>query len=283
MEFQNENKQCQIFKLKLRKMKTSMKNVVLSGFIIASLLVASSCQKDNMNAENAQYASVLTVASDGTTAVIEANLKSALIETSALTQSELASLLKMKEEEKLARDVYTALGVKWGSVVFTNISAAENNHLNAIVLLLTNYGSTETSIGEAGVFADVAIQTLYNDLVAKASVSIDEAYKTGALIEEMDIKDLIQALSSTTNENVTLVFENLLKGSRNHLRAFNRQLTTLGIVYTPVYISQTDYDLIVTSPMEKGKQYRMNGQGNGMGKGKGGKGQGNKGNGTCNN
>ena len=125
MEFQNENKQCQIFKLKLRKMKTSMKNVVLSGFIIASLLVASSCQKDNMNAENAQYASVLTVASDGTTAVIEANLKSALIETSALTQSELASLLKMKEEEKLARDVYTALGVKWGSVVFTNISAAE--------------------------------------------------------------------------------------------------------------------------------------------------------------
>jgi hypothetical protein len=76
-----------------------------------------------------------------------------------------------------------------------------------------------------------------------------------------------------------LVFENLLKGSRNHLRAFNRQLTTLGIVYIPVNISQTDYDLIVNSAMEKGKQYRMNGQG----KGKTGKGQGKKGNGTCNN
>lgn len=254
-------------------MKTSMKNVVLSGFLVASSLVASSCQKDDINAENAQYASVLAVSGDGTTSVIEANLKSALIETSDLTDSELASLLKMKEEEKLARDVYAVLAKKWGSQIFTNISAAENNHLNAIVLLLKNYGSTETSIGQAGIFTDAAVQTLYNDLVAKASVSIAEAYKIGALIEEMDIKDLTEALSGTTNENVTLVFENLLKGSRNHLRAFNRQLTTLGIVYTPVYISQADYDLIVSSSMEKGKQYRMNGQGNGQGKGK--KGQGN--------
>lgn len=261
-------------------MKTSMKSIVISGFIAASLLVASSCQKDDMNAENAQYASILAVSGDGTTSVIEANLKSALIETSDLTESELASLLKMKEEEKLARDVYDVLAQKWGSQVFTNISAAENNHLNAIVLLLTNYGSTETSIGEAGIFADAAVQSLYNDLVAKASVSLEEAYKTGALIEEMDIKDLNESLGTITNENVTLVFENLLKGSRNHLRAFNSQLTTLGIVYTAVYISQADYDLIVSSAMEKGKQYRMNGQGNGMGKGKG---QGNKGNGTCNN
>jgi len=264
-------------------MKTSMKNVILSGFLAASLLVASSCQKDAMNAEAVQYASILAVSGDGTTSVIEANLKSALIETSDLTDSELASLLKMKEEEKLARDVYTVLAQKWGSQVFTNITKAENNHLNAIVLLLTNYGSTETAIGETGVFADASVQTLYNDLVAKASVSIEEAYKTGALIEDMDIKDLTDALSTTTNENIILVFENLTKGSRNHLRAFNRQLTTLGIVYTPAYITQTDYDLIVNSSMEKGNQYQMNGKGNGQGKGKGGKGQGNKGNGTCNN
>jgi hypothetical protein len=203
-----------------------------------------------------------------------------MIETSALTESELASLLKMKEEEKLACDVYLVLSQKWGSQVFTNISAAENNHLNAIVLLLTNYGSTETAIGEAGVFTDAAVQTLYNDLIAKGSVSLEEAYKTGALIEEMDIKDLTEALVTTTNENVILVFDNLLKGSRNHLRAFNRQLTSLGIIYAPVYISQDDYDLIVSSAMEKGKQYRMNGNGNGQGNGKGkdGKGTGNKGN-----
>jgi hypothetical protein len=262
-------------------MKTSMKSLVISSIVVASLFVTSSCQKDDMNFENEQYASILAVSGDGTTSVIEANLKSALVETSDLTDSEMASLLKMKEEEKLARDVYTVLYQKWGSKIFSNISAAENNHLNAVVLLLTTYGVADVSTGEAGVFEDIAVQTLYNDLVAKATVSIEEAYKTGALIEEMDIKDLIESLSTTTNGNVILLFDNLLKGSRNHLRAFNRQLTTLGIVYTPIYISQTDYDLIINSSMEKGNQYRMNGQGYGQGKGKYGKG--NKGNGTCNN
>lgn len=262
-----------------------MKNLVISFFLLASVAVVSSCQKDDMNAENAQYASVLNVSADGTTSVIEANLKSALAETSDLTESELASLLKMKEEEKLARDVYSVLSTTWGSQVFTNISAAENNHLNAMVLLLNTYGAENTTIGEAGIFADATVQDLYNELVAKASVSIDEVYKTGALIEEMDIKDLTEVLNTISNENMTLVFDNLLKGSRNHLRAFNRQLTTLGVVYNPVFISQPDFDLIVSSSMEKGKQYRMNakGTGQGTGKGKGGKGQGNKGNGTCNN
>jgi len=261
-------------------MKTIVKTIVISSFMAASI-VLSSCQKDMNNSDNAQYASLLSVSGDGTTSLIAANLKSAFVETSAFTEAELASLLKMKEEEKLARDVYTVLYQKWGSQVFSNISAAESNHLNAIILLLTNYGATDTSIGEAGIFTDGEVQALYNKLVANANISIAEAFKTGALIEEMDIKDLTASLVSTTNENIIIVFDNLLKGSRNHMRAFNRQLTTLGVVYTPVYISQTEYTLIVNSSMEKGKQYRMNGLGNGQGKGQ--KGQGNRGNGSCSN
>ena len=261
-------------------MKTNMKTLVLIGVLFASTLALSSCQKENMNSENAQYASLLDVTADGTTSVIEANLKSAMITTTSLTDGELASLLKMKEEEKLARDVYTALNQKWNNTIFSHISTAESNHLNAIVLLLTTYGADAT-VGEPGVFANAEFQTLYTKLVADGSAAIEEAYKTGALIEEMDIYDLNQSLSSVTNANVSLVFENLVKGSRNHLRAFNRQLTALGIVYTPVYLSQGDYDLIVNSSMEKGKQYRMNGNGQGNGNGKGQKGNGNQGNGTC--
>ena len=265
-------------------MKTIVKTIVLSSFMAASVVLCS-CQKEMNNSDNAQYASLLSVSGEGTTSLIEANLKSAFVETSALTETELASLLKMKVEEKLARDVYSVLYQKWGSQIFSNISAAESNHLNAIVLLLTNYGATDTSIGTAGTFADSEVQTLYNTLVANANLSIEEAYKTGALIEEMDIKDLTELIGSTTNENIIMVFDNLLKGSRNHLRAFNLQLTTLGVDYTPAFISQTEYTLIVNSPMEKGKQYRMNGKGNGQGngQGKGQKGKGNRGNGSCSN
>jgi len=261
-------------------MKTIVKTIVLSSFMAASLLFIS-CQKDMNSGNNVQYASLLSVSGDGTTSVITANVKSAFVQTSALSESELASLLKMKEEEKLARDVYSVLYQQWGSQIFSNISAAESNHLNAIVLLLTNYGVTDTSLGEVGVFTDTEVQKLYNELIANGTLSIEAAYKTGALIEEMDIKDLNASLSSTTNENMIMVFDNLLKGSRNHLRAFNLQLTTLGVVYSPVFISQSDYDLIVNSTMEKGKQYRMNGQGYGQGYGQ--KGQGNRGNGSCSN
>ena len=259
-------------------MKTIVKTIVLSSFMAASIGFIS-CQKDMNGANNVQYASLLNVSGDGTTSVIAANVKSAFVETSALSESELASLLKMKEEEKLARDVYSVLYQKWGSQIFSSITAAESNHSNAIVLLLTNYGATDISIGEVGVFTDSEVQKLYNELIANATLTIEAAYKTGALIEEMDIKDLNASLSGTTNENINMVFDNLLKGSRNHLRAFNLQLTTLGVVYSPVFISQAEYDLIVNSAMEKGKQYRMNGQGNGQGKGQ--KEQGNRGNGSC--
>ncbi len=125
--------------------------------------------------------------------------------------------------------------------------------------------------------ADAEIQALYNELIIKGSASVEEAMMTGALIEEMDIKDLTEALDVVTNENIIRVFENLQKGSRNHLRAFYHQLTKLGLVYTPVYISQEEYDAIVNSPMEQGNKYGIqnnnkqhrNGQGNNGGNGNG--------------
>ena len=256
-------------------MKTSIKSMAISGLVAIALVFSTSCENEKENSENAQYARILDVASDGTTSVIGANAQSAFVETTALTDSELASLLKMKEEEKLARDVYSVLYQKWGIQIFSRISTAENNHLNAIVLLLKYYNSADTATAGTGVFANTNMQALYNDLVSKASDSINLAYKTGAMIEEMDITDLKKSLDSTSNENIKLVFDNLLKGSRNHLRAYNRQLTSLGLVYTPIYLSQSDYTQIVNSEMEKGNQYKMKGKGNGQGKG-------GNGNGSCN-
>ena len=80
--------------------------------------------------------------------------------------------------------------------------------------------------------------------------------ETGALIEELDIKDLQEYLEVVKNENIKIVFENLLRESRNHLRAFNRQLDNLGVEYTPVYITQEEYDQIVSTPNETGNQQR---------------------------
>jgi hypothetical protein len=176
----------------------------------------------------------------------------------------------MKNEEKLAHDVYVTLYKKWGSMPFSNISSAEERHLNAVIILLKNYGSTDTLIGDVGKFTDSSVQKLYNDLVVKGSGSIEDAYRVGTWIEDLDIYDLTDCIARISNPDIKQVFENLRRGSRNHLRAFNRQLTSLGAVYTPEYISQSEFDQIVAQGLEKGQpcknQYCKRCCGNGKGK-----------------
>jgi hypothetical protein len=245
------------------EMKMKIKMFVLSTIFLGILALPYSCTKDNLNSDNLQYASILSVAGDGVSTVDIQNLQSVLVETLGLTEGELSSLIKMKEEEKLARDVYSVLHLKWGNSVFSKISAAENNHLNAILLLLQSYGVPDTLAGEAGVFMNEDLQNLYARLVTDGSMSVEDAWRTGALIEEMDISDLNIAFSETSNENIGLVYENLLRGSNNHLRAFYNQLASLGIEYVPQYITQEEYNQIVSTPMEKGRQYKMQGKGQG--------------------
>ena len=234
-------------------MKTNLKTMFLVGFFGLGLISFSSCTKEQMNSQNSGFGSILDVTEAGASSVIADNLEAVISKTGVISDTELDILLHMKEEEKLARDVYSALNLKWNRQVFSNISNAENTHMNAVIFLLQSYGPDYTEVLEPGKFTNPEFQVLYEDLVARGSVSIEEAWKVGALIEEMDIKDLTEYLIEVTNENIIMVFENLQKGSRNHLRAFNRQLVTLGLTYTPVYISQDEYDLIVSSPNETGK------------------------------
>ncbi len=88
-------------------------------------------------------------------------------------------------------------------------------------------------------------------MVAQGSASLVEALQVGALIEELDIADL-RARASTAPD-VQFVFDNLERGSRNHLRAFVRQLNSRGATYAPSHLSRADFDAIVTSPMERGR------------------------------
>jgi len=253
-------------------MKTNIKNLAIGAYMLSSLLLATSCQKDSSANANQQYASILNVAVDGQTDVISNNLKLALVSTSNLSSSDVDILLKAKDEEKLAHDVYAVLGATWGSQVFLNITKAESTHLSAVIYLLAVNGSAETTLAPLGEFSNPAIKTLYDNLISKGNLSLGDALQVGASIEELDIRDLTLYEGQTTNANITLVFENLLKGSRNHLRAFNRQLTTLGITYTPQYLDAATYQTIISAAFEKGSQYRMN---NGQGRG------GMWGNGTC--
>ncbi len=138
-----------------------------------------------------------------------------------LTDAEELNIVHMRQEEKLARDVYLTLDEVWGADIFANISESEQQHMDAIENLITRYGLTDPIVdGTVGVFANPDFQALYDELVAAGSVSLEETLKVGVLIEEQDIDDLEKALEETAQRSIQRVFENLLEGSTNHLDAF---------------------------------------------------------------
>jgi hypothetical protein len=171
----------------------------------------------------------------------------------SLNEDELASLLFMREEEKLAKDVYLTLYDKWNVNIFLNISYSEQTHMDAVLTLLNKY-DLKDPVGDnaVGVFENVILQNLYSELVAQGSTNILEAYKVGATIEDLDIYDLSNALKNIDNQDVTFVFENLTKGSRNHLRSFYGQVISSGGTYDAQFISEDELNAIVDSPKEKG-------------------------------
>lgn len=172
----------------------------------------------------------------------------------SLSDTEIKSLIHMREEEKLARDVYLTLARTWeNAAVFTNIAAAESQHMESVKTLIDRYGLSDPVTNDGiGKFTNPEFRQLYVSLVADGSESLLEAYKVGALIEELDIQDLQNAIEDTTHSDVARVYENLMRGSENHLRAFNAQIEALGDSYDAQYLSQDEYDTIADSARETG-------------------------------
>ncbi len=173
----------------------------------------------------------------------------------SLSQKEINGLIHMREEEKLARDVYLTLYNKWKLPIFSHIAKSEQTHMDAIKSLLIKYGLKDPVAGNEnriGYFSNPKFIKLYKDLVAQGNKSLIDALKVGALIEDLDIKDLEDYISKTDNKDIAFVYQNLMKGSRNHLRAFIRTLYYFGGSYSPKYISQQEFQAIINSPMERG-------------------------------
>ncbi len=216
-----------------------------------------------------------------TTVATASPTTSAATESGALTSEEAADLLHMREEEKLARDVYLALYDKWGQRVFKNIASAEQRHMDAVGTLIKEYGlqdPVKETKDQPGVFTDPKLQELYEKLVKEGSESLKSALIVGATIEDLDIKDLNDALARTNKADIEAVYENLKSGSENHMRAFVRNLKQMGADYTPKYITPEEYNEILngatgrrsgTAGMARGR-----GHGRQLGKASPGKGYG---------
>ena len=165
-----------------------------------------------------------------------------------LTEAEIEGILFMREEEKVARDVYLYLYELYPIRSFLNISKSEQAHMDAIKYLIDTY-ELEDPVGEnpEGVFQNEALQQMYIELIKTGSASREEALKVGALIEEVDIIDLRTELDHTAeNADVIRVFENLCKASENHLKIFVGVLRLYDVEYEPVKLEEEEFTRIVS-------------------------------------
>lgn len=155
------------------------------------------------------------------------------VTTSELSTAEIDGLLFMREEEELARDLYLDIFAAKDNRLntFKNISDnAETQHAEAIRVLLEKYGIEDPSTGEHNTYTSAELQALYNQLLNIALGSDDlAALRVGALVEETDIEDINTELAqvSVEHQDIITTYENLLCGSRNHLRSFVKQIENL--------------------------------------------------------
>ncbi len=183
------------------------------------------------------------------------NEESTIAETQVLSKGEILGLSYMREEEKLARDVYTKLYEKWGMQIFSNIASSEQTHMDEVLAVLNKYELEDpVKSDQVGAFVDPNLAKLYQELATRGLASIEEALTVGALIEDLDIYDLSRYMDQTENADITRVYENLARGSRNHLRSFASQLKSRGIQYVPKYISLSEYENILSSDKETGSK-----------------------------
>lgn len=170
-----------------------------------------------------------------------------------VSTAERDQLLLMRQEEKLARDVYQVLGLVWNIPVFSNIAQSEQNHMDLVLWALQRYGIQDPlPSNHWGVYKDPAFTTLFVALLQFGINSPQHALAVGAYIEDLDIVDLNHALKVTDNRDIDTVWQNLQQGSRNHLRSFYKLLASYSLYYPGFVMTYQEVQAIVTSSMESG-------------------------------
>ena len=166
----------------------------------------------------------------------------------SLSQSEANGIVHMREEEKLARDVYDSLFAKWETNPFGNIRKSEQVHMDRMKALIETYQLQDpvTQTGnKPGLFMNATLQKYYNELLASGTQSVVEALKAGAKIEELDISDLISYAKHVNKKDILDTYSYLKKASENHLRAFVGRLKVYGINYAPLILDPKEFQNII--------------------------------------
>lgn len=164
-------------------------------------------------------------------------------------------IIQLYEEEKLAQNLYVQFYDKHGYKPFSHHSEAEARHMQAVADVLVQY-ELEVPENPEGVFNNKEYQKAYNEWLPKGMADGKDALYIAAYIEEMDILDLMDAIAQIAEtDDIKNMYEQLLAGSENHLRAYNKFIfKELGITYQPQLMDKVLFDIIIAGGSGHGGQ-----------------------------
>lgn len=187
-----------------------------------------------------------------------------------LDEGEQLHLIFMREEEKLARDVYLTLGEIYPEVnTFTAIDDSEQRHFDTMGNKLDQYNiddpNTDNSVGAfTGDDFGWYFSEKFEALIDRGKTNLLEALYVGAFIEELDMHDIVLCpdvivetengvgedecgLNYTDERPLETSYNNLLDGSMSHLRAYVKAIETqIGVGnYVAQVLTQEEVDAIL--------------------------------------
>jgi hypothetical protein len=154
------------------------------------------------------------------------------------------------ELEKVAMDYYDAMYEKWEMVAFRNLSRSERRHMECMELVIIEIGDEKMiELQGVGKFKHSDLQRLYDDVMKLGMESLIKAFIASANLEEKNIKDVMELITLTENEEVRLSLNNLLETSKCHLNVMVCQLKNHDVGYKPVLLTISEYiDCLETTP-----------------------------------
>ena len=211
---------------------------------------------------------------EGLTSIDDATLDDPNVaEVDGLDATEASHLTFMREEEKLARDVYLTLAALYpNQKVFSNIATrAEQTHTDTMRDKLDQFNlpdpnpDTNNLPSSLGVFTGNEWGWYFDEkfavLTAMGEVSELDALKVGAFIEELDMHDIAVCpqvmidrgfsspcgLEYTDESALQTAYSALISGSETHLRAYVGQIeAVIGVGnYEAQYLTQAEVDAIL--------------------------------------
>ncbi len=178
-----------------------------------------------------------------------------------LTEDEKLAIIHMREEEKMARDIYRELSKTTKSKAFVNIPVSENRHMDVFDQLIDRYDLEDPvkDESEQGVFTNTKFTKLYKELTEKGKKSDKDAFEVGAMVEDINMANLIKYGNVTDKKDLKLAYSTLLKQSKHHMSAFYRNLKRVGGDFNPKYITEAQLLEAVNSGKKHMEEEAMGG------------------------